>query len=45
VTWITSQFFGPPNSLWLNRKHQGAIPTTFDLLVAELRKTSLLPNI
>jgi hypothetical protein len=29
----------------LNRKHQAAIRATFDLLVAELRKTSLLPNI
>jgi hypothetical protein len=29
----------------LNRKQQAAIPSTFDLMVAELRKTSLLPNI
>jgi hypothetical protein len=31
--------------LWLNRKQQAAIPTTFDLLVEELRKIALLPNI
>jgi hypothetical protein len=29
---------------WLNRKQQAAIPATFDLLVAELRKTTFLPN-
>jgi hypothetical protein len=33
------------NNWWLNRKQQTAIPTTFDLLVEELRKTFLLPNI
>jgi hypothetical protein len=33
------------NGWWLNRKQQAAIPSTFDLLVAEVRKTSLLPNI
>jgi hypothetical protein len=31
-------------SWWLNRKQQPTIPATFDLLVAELRKTSMLPN-
>jgi hypothetical protein len=45
VIWVTSQFFGPRNGLWLNRKVRASIPTTFDLLVAELRKTSMLPNI
>jgi hypothetical protein len=45
VIWVTSQFSGPLNGWWLNRKQQAAIPTTFDLLVAELRKTSMLPNI
>jgi NAD dependent epimerase/dehydratase family enzyme len=29
----------------LNRKNQAAFPSTFDLLVAELRKTTFLPNI
>jgi hypothetical protein len=29
----------------LNRKVQAAIPSTFDQLVAELRKTTSLPNI
>jgi hypothetical protein len=29
----------------LNRKTQAAIPSTYDLLVAELRKTTFLPNI
>jgi hypothetical protein len=33
------------NMWWLNRKHQAAIPSTFDMLVEELRKTSMLPNI
>jgi hypothetical protein len=45
VIWVTSQFFGPLDRWWLNRKQQATIPSTFDLLVAELRKTSLLPNI
>jgi hypothetical protein len=45
VIWVTSQFPGPLNSWWLNRKQQAAIPATFDLLVEELRKTSLLPDI
>jgi hypothetical protein len=35
VILVTSQW-------WLNRKQQAAIPSTFDLLVEELRKTSLL---
>jgi ADP-ribose pyrophosphatase YjhB (NUDIX family) len=45
VIWVTSQFSGHPNGWWLNRKDQAAIPSTFDLLVAELRKTTFLPNI
>jgi hypothetical protein len=45
VTWVTSQFSGHPNGWWLNRKVQAAIPSTFDQIVAELRKTTFLPNI
>jgi hypothetical protein len=45
VVWVTSQFIGHLNGWWLNRKVQAAIPSTFDLLVAELRKTTFLPNI
>jgi hypothetical protein len=45
VIWVTSQFSGHLNGWWLNRKDQAAIPSTFDLLVAELRKTTFLPNI
>jgi hypothetical protein len=45
VIWVTSQFSRPMNMWRLNRKQQSAIPTSFDSLVAELRKTSLLPNI
>jgi 8-oxo-dGTP pyrophosphatase MutT (NUDIX family) len=45
VIWITSQFSGYLNGWWLNRKNQVAIPSTFHLLVAELRKTTFLPNI
>jgi hypothetical protein len=45
VMWITSQFSGPLNSLWLNRKRQSTIPDSFDTLVEEICKTSLLPNI
>jgi hypothetical protein len=37
--------FWTPEQRWLNRKQQATILTTFDMLVAELRKTSLLPNI
>jgi hypothetical protein len=44
VIWVTSQFFGPMNGWWLNRKQQAAILATFDLLVAEVRKTPQLPN-
>jgi ADP-ribose pyrophosphatase YjhB (NUDIX family) len=43
--WVTSQFSGHLNGLWLSRKVQAAIPCTFDLIVAELRKTTFSPNI
>jgi hypothetical protein len=33
------------NNGWLNRKQQAAIASIFNLLVEELRKTYLLPNI
>jgi hypothetical protein len=42
VIWVTSQFFGPLNGWWLNRKQHASIHATFDLLVVELRKTSML---
>jgi hypothetical protein len=45
VIWVTSQFSGHLNGWWLNGKVQASIPSTFDLLVAELRKTTFLPNI
>jgi hypothetical protein len=45
VIWVTSQFSGHLSGWWLNRKVQAPIPSTFDLLVAELRKTVFLPNI
>jgi ADP-ribose pyrophosphatase YjhB (NUDIX family) len=45
VIWVTSQFNGHLNGWWLSRKVQAAIPSTFDLLVAELRKTVFLPYI
>jgi hypothetical protein len=45
VIWVTSLFSGPLNGWWLNRKNQAAIPSTYDLLVEELRKTTFLPNI
>jgi hypothetical protein len=37
--------FGPMSNRWLNRKQKAAIPASFDSLVEELRKMSLLPNI
>ena len=43
--WVTSQFSGHLNGWWLNRKTQAAIPSTYDQHVAELRKTTFLPNI
>jgi ADP-ribose pyrophosphatase YjhB (NUDIX family) len=45
VIWVTSHFYGHLNGWWLNQKVQTAIPSAFDLLVAELRKTTFLPNI
>jgi hypothetical protein len=45
VMWVTSTFSRPLNILWLNRKQHVSIPDTFDALVADIRKTSLLPNI
>jgi hypothetical protein len=45
VVWVTSQFFGPLNGWWLNRKHEAPIPVSFHTLVEEILKTSLLPNI
>jgi hypothetical protein len=45
VIWVTSQLSRHLNGWWLNRKVQAAIPSTFDLLVAELRKTTFLSNI
>jgi hypothetical protein len=45
VIWVTSQFSGHLNGWWLIRKVQAAIPSTFDQLVVELRKTIFLPNI
>jgi hypothetical protein len=45
VIWVTSQFSGALNGWWQNRQNQAAIPSTYDLLVAELRKTTFLPNI
>jgi phage tail sheath gpL-like len=45
VVWVTAQFSGAQNNWWLNRKQQAAVPDSFDSLVEELRKTSMLPNI
>jgi cytochrome P450 len=45
VTWVTSQFSGSMNTWWLNRIQRATIPESFDSLVEELRKTSLMPNI
>jgi ADP-ribose pyrophosphatase YjhB (NUDIX family) len=45
VIWVTSQFSRHLNGWWLNRKNQAAIPSTFVLLVEELRKTTFLHNI
>jgi hypothetical protein len=45
VISVTSLFSGHLNGWWLNRKVQVAIPSTCDLLVGELRKTTFLPNI
>jgi hypothetical protein len=45
VILATSQLSGHLNGWWLNRNVQDAIPSTFDLLVSELRKTTFLPDI
>jgi hypothetical protein len=45
VVWVMSQFSGPLNTWWLNRKQQYAIPYSFNTLVEEIRKTSMLPKI
>jgi hypothetical protein len=45
VVWVTSPFSRPLHIWWLNRKHHAAIQDSFDNLVEEIRKTSLLPNI
>jgi hypothetical protein len=45
VIWVTSQFVGHLNGWWLNRKNQPPIPSTYDELVTELRKSMFLPNI
>jgi hypothetical protein len=39
--WVTSQLFRTLNKWWLNRKQHVAMSATFDLLVEELRKTSI----
>jgi hypothetical protein len=43
--WVASQFYGPLNTWWLNRKQQYAIPDSFDTLVEEIRKASMFINI
>jgi hypothetical protein len=45
VVWVTSQFSGPVNSWWLNRKQPFAIQDSFDILAENIRETSMLPNI
>jgi hypothetical protein len=45
VIRVTSQFSGHLNGWWLNHKTQAAISSTYDELVAELRRTTFLPNI
>jgi hypothetical protein len=45
VIWVTSQFAGHLNGWWLNRKTQAAIPSTYNELVTELRKSTFPPNI
>jgi hypothetical protein len=50
LIWVTSQFSEHLNGWWLNRKTQAAIPSTYNEVVTELRKTTLrkttfLPNI
>jgi hypothetical protein len=45
VVWVMSQFLGPPKSWWLHRKEHATIQDSFDSLLVEIRKTSMLPNI
>jgi hypothetical protein len=45
VFWVTSQFSGHLGGWWLNRKNQPPIPSTYNELVEELRKSTFLPNI
>jgi hypothetical protein len=46
VIKVTAHFSGPLNNWWLKRKQPAAIPSTFDLLAAELRmKTIVMPYI
>jgi hypothetical protein len=45
VVWLTSQFSRRVKSWWLNCKQKDAIPESFDTLVEEIRKTSMLLNI
>jgi hypothetical protein len=42
---VTSQFCGPLSRWWLNRKQHASIPNTFDSLVIEIRKMSVMPNV
>jgi hypothetical protein len=45
VFWVTSQFSGLLGGWWLNRKDRPPIPSTYNELVAEIRKSTFLPNI
>ena len=45
VFWVTSQFSGHLGGWWLNRKNQPPIPSTYNELVTELRKSTFLPRI
>jgi hypothetical protein len=45
AVWVTSHLSKTLNNWWLNRKQLVAIPNSFDSLVAEIRRTFMLPNI
>jgi hypothetical protein len=45
VVWVTSQYSRPLITLWRNRKQQAAILDSFNPMLAQILKTSLLPNI
>ena len=45
VFWVTSQFAGLLGGWWLNRKDRPPIPSTYNELVEEIRKSTFLPNI